>query len=109
MSRPRGDKGPKEAAGRLDPEEEKVIRMRRGLAAPRDLELEFVGREFPETLARLQEIERMAFTASGRIDELRREAAIETDAPPSAKQKIVSRLAAEVSAVAKTTSKKKKR
>ncbi len=49
----------------LTTQEEKVVRMLHGLAAPGDHVLEQVGQEFPETAARLEEIERRALEAAG--------------------------------------------
>ncbi len=49
----------------LTAQEEKVVRMLHGLAAPGDHVLEQVGQEFPETAARLEEIERRAIEAAG--------------------------------------------
>ena len=49
----------------LTAQEEKVVRMLHGLAAPGDHVLEQVGQEFPETAARLEEIERLAIEAAG--------------------------------------------
>ena len=48
----------------LTAQEEKVVRMLHGLAAPGDHVLEQVGQEFPETAARLEEIERLAIEAA---------------------------------------------
>jgi len=45
--------------------EEKVVRMRRGLAAPGDLVLEQVGQAHPETAAALAEMERRFLSAVG--------------------------------------------
>lgn len=70
--------------------------MTRGAAAPDDLELEWQGEGFPDTLAQLRAIEARAFERSGRIDELRREVGIEDEdeapAAPTTKDKIVSKL-----------------
>ena len=49
----------------LTAQEEKVVRMLHGLAAPGDHVLEQVGQEFPETAARLEEIERRIIEAAG--------------------------------------------
>ena len=49
----------------LTAQEEKVVRMLHGLAAPGDHVLEQMGQEFPETAARLEEIERRAIEAAG--------------------------------------------
>ena len=49
----------------LTAQEEKVVRMLHGLAAPGDHVLEQVGQEFPDTAARLEEIERRAIEAAG--------------------------------------------
>ena len=49
----------------LTAQEEKVVRMLHGLAAPGDHVLEQVGQEFSETAARLEEIERRAIEAAG--------------------------------------------
>ena len=49
----------------LTAQEEKVVRMLHGLAAPGDHVLDQVGQEFPETAARLEEIERRAIEAAG--------------------------------------------
>jgi hypothetical protein len=92
---------PSSGAERLDSVEEKVIRMRRGLGASDNLELEFMGRNHPDTLARLREIEHRAFEKSGRIAAMKKAAAEEDedeeDDPPatvrvdqSTKSKIVS-------------------
>ena len=49
----------------LTAQEEKVVRMLHGLAAPGDHVLEQVGQEFPDTAAQLEEIERRAIEAAG--------------------------------------------
>lgn len=49
----------------LTVQEEKVVRMLHGLAAPGDHVLEQVGQEFSETAARLEELERRAIEAAG--------------------------------------------
>ena len=49
----------------LTAQEEKVVRMLHGLAAPGDHVLEQVGQEFPETAAKLEELERRAIEAAG--------------------------------------------
>lgn len=49
----------------LTPLEEKVVRMRHGLAAPQSLALEQVGQEFPETAASLAEMEQRFLSAVG--------------------------------------------
>jgi DNA-directed RNA polymerase sigma subunit (sigma70/sigma32) len=45
--------------------EEKVVRMRHGLRAPADHNLEAVGRENPEVWAQLEAMERRALEAVG--------------------------------------------
>tara|TARA_Y100001968_G_C18725114_1_gene421930 strand:- start:190 stop:462 length:273 start_codon:yes stop_codon:yes gene_type:complete len=49
----------------LTAQEEKVVRMLHGLAAPGDHVLEQVGQDFPDTAARLEQIERRAIEAAG--------------------------------------------
>ncbi len=75
-------RAPAEATAALDPLEEKVIRMTRGLAAPDDLVLDWQGRGHPDTLAQLRAIELAALQHSGRLAELRREAGV-AEAPAS--------------------------
>lgn len=86
----------------LTAEEEKVVRMSRGLGGPDGLELEhYVHSGNDDVRKKLAEIESRAFQMSGRIDALRREAGITTADGPApaqsakgqaAKQKIVNRL-----------------
>ncbi|MEL6547117.1 MAG: hypothetical protein AAFQ82_20995 [Myxococcota bacterium] len=49
----------------LTPEEEKVVRMRRGLRAPDDLELEFLDDAHPEIADTLRAMEERALAAVG--------------------------------------------
>jgi DNA-directed RNA polymerase sigma subunit (sigma70/sigma32) len=49
----------------LTPIEEKVVRMRFGLAAPDSLVLERVGQDKPEIAAKLAELEQRALSAVG--------------------------------------------
>ncbi len=49
----------------LTPEEEKVLRMRRGLRAPDDHELEFLDDQHPELADELRAIEERAMAAVG--------------------------------------------
>lgn len=80
----------------LSAEEEKAVRMSQGVRAPDDLQLEWLGQGHPDTLAKLREMERMAFEQSGRIDELRREVGVEASEPRNeTRDKIVSKLNAE--------------
>lgn len=76
-------------SGSMESEEEKVLRIKRGWRAPDGLELDWEGQGHPDTLAKLRAMEQRAFAASGRIDELRREAG--ASANPT-KDKIVARL-----------------
>ena len=73
--------------------------MHRGMKAPDALELEWMGENHPDTLAKLRAIEAMAFEQSGRIDELRREVGVEAAAPSTtdrgAHDKIVAKLKSE--------------
>jgi hypothetical protein len=85
----------KRGDGAIDAAEEKVVRMRKGLAAPDDLELERVGQKFPATRAKLEEIEARALSRSGRLDELRKEVGLPVARSDAAtKEKIITRLAA---------------
>jgi len=84
----------------MEAEEEKLLRMMRGWQAPDGLELEWKGEGHPDTLAKLREMEARAFAASGRIDELRREARAESN---PTKDKIVSRLSEDADATAEAT------
>ena len=45
--------------------EEKVVRMRHGLGAPKDMPLEMQGQGHPETMAKLMEMEQRALEAVG--------------------------------------------
>lgn len=45
--------------------EEKVVRMRHGLKAPEDLELEFLDQAHPEAAAQIRAIEERALAAVG--------------------------------------------
>lgn len=77
----------------LEALEEKVVRMRRGLAAPGDLKLDRVGQSHPATRSKLQEIEARALERSGRLDALRTDAGIEgQSADRRTKAKIINRL-----------------
>lgn len=49
----------------LSPLEEKVVRMRHGLAAPHDLVLEQVGQNHPQTAAALAEMEQRFLSQVG--------------------------------------------
>lgn len=81
------------ASGTIDALEEKVVRMRRGLAAPDDLELGRVGQHNPVTRAKLQEIEARALVLSGRLDALRADVGLPgLEANAGAKEKIVGKL-----------------
>src|SRR5437016_4688392 len=87
--------------GAVSSVEEKVVRMRKGLAAPDDLDLGRVGQNHPATRAKLEEIERRAFAQSGRYDELRKEVGLPVASTDSAtKAKIISRLSAKADAKA---------
>lgn len=78
----------------MDAVEEKVVRMRKGVAAPADMELGRVGQNHPATRAKLEEIEARAFAASGRLDELRESVGLPTaKADGATKQKIIAKLA----------------
>lgn len=79
--------------------EEKVVRMRHGFPAPDELELEQVGQDNEAVRQQLLAIERRAFEQSGRLDELRQEAALEDegDADAATKQKIIDRLGQKLS------------
>ncbi|MCK6547499.1 hypothetical protein L6R52_16745 [Myxococcota bacterium] len=99
-TRPRTSKGSES----LSPIEEKVVRMRRGIAAPDDLELGQVGQSHAKTRALLLEIEARAFERSGRLDELRREAGLEPQATDGAtKDKIIANLTAKAPRAAKSS------
>ena len=76
---------------KLDPQEDKVIRMQRGFTAPDGMQLEWEGQDSPDVMAQLRALEERAFVESGRIDELRREAGVE-DTKDTTKDKIVSKL-----------------
>jgi hypothetical protein len=106
----------REPSGRLDPDEEKVIRMRRGLIASDDQPLEFMGRGHPDTLARLREIEHRAFEKSGRLAALKKEAGLDQDdldeedepeAQDETKEKIVAALKEKAAPKAKAVVKAK--
>src|SRR5687768_9036015 len=101
----------REQSGALDPVEEKVVRMRRGVRAPEDMPLERVGQHHPATRAKLQEIEERAMRQSGRLDELRREVGLPVATTDTQKKKkIIERLAAPKARAKKAApSKKKKR
>ena len=73
---------------KLDPQEEKAIRMHRGLSVSDDMELEWEGQDRPDVMAQLRALEERAFVESGRIDEMRREAGVTS----ATKDKIVSKL-----------------
>lgn len=87
-------------APKLDAEEEKVLRMSRGLGGKDDLELEMRGKNDPEVWAKLREIENRAFQQSGRIAAMKKRAADEEAAEEGAgvKAKIVDRLSAKADA-----------
>jgi hypothetical protein len=77
----------------FEPMEEKVVRMRRGAAAPDDMVLDRVGQNHPATRAKLDEIEARAFEKSGRLDALRKQAGLPVAVTNTeTKQKIISRL-----------------
>lgn len=77
----------------IEPAEEKVLRMRHGFRAPDDLELEQVGQDNPDVAAKLREIELRALEMSGRLDELRAEVGLDSEAPDSSvKGKIIDSL-----------------
>lgn len=75
----------------LDPEEERVVRMRHGYRRPDDAPLPQKAEGDPELQAKLREIERQAFEASGRAEKMKEEAEAEAKADAK-KQKIVDRL-----------------
>ncbi len=79
--------------------EEKVVRMRHGFPVPDELELEQVGQDNEAVRQQLLAIERRAFEQSGRLDELRQEAALddEGETDPDTKQKIIDRLGQKLS------------
>lgn len=78
----------------IDAAEEKVVRMRRGLAVSDDFALSQVGQDNPDLAAKLREIELRALEMSGRMDELRAEVGLEApDTDLDKKKKIIDRLA----------------
>lgn len=80
---------------KIDGEEDKVVRMRQGYAAPDSLELEQRGQGNPDVAAQLRGIELRALEMSGRLDELRAEVGLENPpADASIKSKIIEQLAA---------------
>ena len=93
----RGPLSPDGEVARLTPEEEKVLRMSKGLVAPDSLELEWRGAGNADLQAKLREIEVRAFEQSGHLARLRKEAGVGDDGeaaakPSSTKDKIISRL-----------------
>lgn len=82
----------------LQPEEEKVLRMRYGLVLPDDQPLPQKGEGRPDVQAKLLEIERRAFEMSGRLAQMRAEAGLddEEEAPEASpsKKKIIDKLKA---------------
>lgn len=87
-------------ASALEPIEEKVLRIRQGVAASPDHRLERVGQDHPALREKLWEIELRALERSGRLEELREEgnaASVDTAASVNAKSgstkaKIIARL-----------------
>lgn len=77
----------------LDPQEEKVIRMRHGLGAPDEMPLPRVGQDRPDVAEQLRQMELRALKMSGRLEELQREAGVEPIEPKEGvKDKIIARL-----------------
>jgi DNA-directed RNA polymerase sigma subunit (sigma70/sigma32) len=77
----------------LDPAEEKVIRMRNGLAAPADMPLMRVGQDRADVAEQLRQMELRALEKSGRLRELQEEAGLEpVESVPNVKAKIIDRL-----------------
>jgi len=58
----------------IDPEAERVVRMRHGLRVPADMPLPSKAEGLPEVMKKLREMELRALEKSGRLEALRAEA-----------------------------------